>query len=144
MAPDRAVILHRHGCADTGRTAQGRTLSAPYAGNARSGREDSDDAVDRHVVDEEELPGWNREAVADQLPADALRQMALAHSGRADQDRVPAVQESLLARLWDWLGSLWPAGPDDGRASTPVTATAGICDPDRGPLIDPNGNPCNK
>ena len=65
-------------------------------------------------------------------------------AGRADRDRGPVAQESLLARLWDWVGSLWSAVPKDGKASTPVTAAAGTCDPDRGILIDPNGQPCNR
>lgn len=67
-----------------------------------------------------------------------------AAAGPADPDRAPAAHDGLLARLWDWVGSLWPAFPNDGRASTPVTAAAGNCDPDRGILIDPNGQPCHK
>ena len=65
-------------------------------------------------------------------------------AGRADRDQTPAAQHSLLARLWDWVGPLWPVVPKDGKGLTPVTAAAGICDPDRGVLIDPNGQPCNK
>ena len=69
--------------------------------------------------------------------------MALpAAAGPAEQ--VSASQDGLLVRIWDWIGHLWRGAAQPREHPKPVTAKAGVCDPDRGILIDPNGNPCNK
>lgn len=59
-------------------------------------------------------------------------------------DRVPASQDGLLVRIWEWIGHLWPGAAQPREQPKSITAAAGPCDPDRGILIDPNGNPCNK
>jgi hypothetical protein len=59
-------------------------------------------------------------------------------------ERALAVQEGLLDRLWNWVEHLWRGGPQPDKGLRPATAAAGVCDPDRGILIDPNGSPCNK
>ncbi|HET9229295.1 MAG TPA: hypothetical protein VFR31_21630 [Thermoanaerobaculia bacterium] len=58
-------------------------------------------------------------------------------------DRILSNQEGLLVRIWDWIGHLWRGAAPPREQPKPVAAKAGVCDPDRGVLIDPNGNPCN-
>lgn len=68
--------------------------------------------------------------------------MALPAAARP-AERVPATQDGLLVRLWDWVEHLWrgiPQPVQDLRSAT----TAACDNPDRGILIDPNGNPCGK
>ncbi len=55
-------------------------------------------------------------------------------------ERAVAVEEGLLDRLWNWVEHLWFGGPQPDENLRPVTAKSAGCD--RGPLIDPNGNPC--
>jgi hypothetical protein len=56
-------------------------------------------------------------------------------------ERALAVEEGLLDRLWNWVEHLWFGGPQPDENLRPATAASGGgCD--RGPLIDPNGNPC--
>ena len=69
--------------------------------------------------------------------------MALPAAARP-AERVPVNQDGLFVRLWDWVEHLWRGVPQPGKDLRPVTAAAGVCDPDRGGLIDPNGHPCNK
>lgn len=69
--------------------------------------------------------------------------MALPAAARP-AERGLAIQEGLLVRLWDWVEHLWQSVPQPGNELRPATEAAGVCDPDRGGLIDPNGNPCNK
>ena len=66
--------------------------------------------------------------------------MALPAAARP-AERAVAVEEGLLDRLWNWVEHLWFGGPQPDENLRPVTAkSGGGCD--RGPLIDPNGNPC--
>ena len=70
--------------------------------------------------------------------------MALPAAARP-AERGPAIEEGLLARLWNWVEHLWRSTPQpgkDGKDLRPATAASGGgCD--RGILIDPNGSPCN-
>jgi hypothetical protein len=59
-------------------------------------------------------------------------------------ERGLAIEEGLLVRLWNWVEHLWRGTAETSRRLQPVTAASGVCDPDRGATIDPNGNPCNK
>ncbi|HYH46604.1 MAG TPA: hypothetical protein VEG34_13045 [Thermoanaerobaculia bacterium] len=65
--------------------------------------------------------------------------MALPAAARP-AERALAIQEGLLDRLWNWVEHLWFGGPQPNENLRPATAKSGGCD--RGPLIDPNGNPC--
>ena len=53
----------------------------------------------------------------------------------------------LAGNVSEWVADCWHdtyrRAPKDGQDWSPSTAAAGICNPDRGILIDPNGNPCN-
>lgn len=55
-------------------------------------------------------------------------------------ERGPAIEEGLLARLWNWVEHLWFGAPQPARGLRPATEASGGCD--RGILIDPNGTPC--
>lgn len=66
--------------------------------------------------------------------------MALPAAARP-AERVPAVEEGLLDRLWNWVEHLWFGGSQPDKGLRPATAQSGSCD--RGILIDPNGSPCN-
>lgn len=65
--------------------------------------------------------------------------MALPAAARP-AERALAIEEGLLDRLWNWVEHLWFGGPQLDENLGPATAASGGCD--RGPLIDPNGNPC--
>ena len=69
--------------------------------------------------------------------------MALPAAARP-AERGLAVEEGLLVRLWNWVEHLWRNVPQPGKELRPTTEAAGVCDPDRGILIDPNGSPCTK
>lgn len=56
-------------------------------------------------------------------------------------DRGPANQDGLLARIWEWVGHLWPGAGEPREVPKPVTEAAHECE--RGILIDPNGKPCD-
>jgi hypothetical protein len=57
-------------------------------------------------------------------------------------ERVPAIEEGLLDRLWNWVEHLWFGTQQPEKGLRPATeASGGGCD--RGILIDPNGSPCN-
>ena len=67
--------------------------------------------------------------------------MALPAAARP-AERVVAIQEGLLDRIWNWVEHLWFGGSQPDKAPRPVTeASGGNCE--RGILIDPNGAPCN-
>jgi hypothetical protein len=57
-------------------------------------------------------------------------------------ERGLAIQEGLLDRLWNWVEHLWFGAPQPDKGLRPATAETnpGCDDPDRGPLIDPNGS----
>lgn len=59
-------------------------------------------------------------------------------------ERGLAVEEGALLRLWHWVEHLWSGQPQQDKGMHPVTGQSGVCDPDRGAALDPNGNPCNK
>jgi len=69
--------------------------------------------------------------------------MALPAAARP-AERALAIQEGLLDRLWNWVEHLWFGGPQPDKNLRPAIEASSGCDtnPDRGPLIDPNGNPC--
>ena len=70
--------------------------------------------------------------------------MALPAAARP-AERVLAIEEGLLVRLWDWVEHLWRGEPKQGKELRSATEEANpACDPDRGILIDPNGSPCHK
>jgi hypothetical protein len=70
--------------------------------------------------------------------------MALPAAARP-AERGPAIEEGLLARLWNWVEHLWFGAPppDKGSSLRPATAASGGGGCERGVLIDPNGSPCN-
>ncbi|HVG09309.1 MAG TPA: hypothetical protein VNM67_16500 [Thermoanaerobaculia bacterium] len=68
--------------------------------------------------------------------------MALPAAARP-AERIVAVQEGLLERLWNWVEHLWSGGTQPDKGPRPATAAAGGGGCDRGILIDPNGSPCN-
>jgi hypothetical protein len=62
-------------------------------------------------------------------------------AGARPAEKAVAIQEGLLDRLWNWVEHLWFGEPKPEKGLRPATAASGNCE--RGPLIDPNGNPCN-
>ena len=57
-------------------------------------------------------------------------------------ERVLAIEEGLLVRIWNWVEHLWRDAAKPGKDHLrPVTAAGGSCE--HGPTLDPNGAPCH-
>ena len=69
--------------------------------------------------------------------------MALPAAARP-AEQGPATQDGLLVQLWDWVEHLWRGVPQPDKGVRPTSTWNASCDnnPDRGIIIDPNGNPC--
>lgn len=54
-------------------------------------------------------------------------------------ERVLAMEEGLLARIWSWVEHLWGKASEPGKGLRSVTAAGGSCE--HGATLDPNGCP---